>query len=369
MLKAYIHSYNLITPLGLSVSENWQAVISGKSGIQQQHIPNVLPDPFFAAIIDEQKSGTDFPSEIITKLEKMLYLALLPVVKADPVQGRSLLILSSTKGNIELLEQLRVQEAHLSVLANKIAHFFGIKDALVVSNACVSGVMAVGTAKRLIQMEEIDSAYVIAGDVLTAFVVSGFQSFQALSDGVCRPYDRDRNGINIGEGAAACFISAEKENAVFEILGDANINDANHISGPSRTGEGLHRSIESAIAEAQIDRREIDFVSLHGTATLYNDEMEAIAMNRSQLQDIPCNSMKAYYGHTLGASGLIELILSMESAKKGTLIPSKGFENTGTTQEINVIRKAEEKQIDLILKTASGFGGSNSALILKKCTI
>ena len=118
--------------------------------------------------------------------------------------------------------------------------------------------------------------------------------------------------------------------------------------------------------EAKVSSDQIDFISAHGTATLYNDEMEAIAFNRMDLQNVPLNSMKGYYGHCLGASGLLESIISMESALKNTLIPSKNFEEMGISQDLNIIKENQSAEIKYILKTASGFGGCNAAIVLEK---
>ncbi len=118
--------------------------------------------------------------------------------------------------------------------------------------------------------------------------------------------------------------------------------------------------------EAKVSSEQIDFISAHGTATLYNDEMEAIAFNRMNLQNVPLNSMKGYYGHCLGASGLLESIISMESALNNILIPSKNFEQMGVSQDLNIIKEYQEAEIKYILKTASGFGGCNAAIVLEK---
>jgi 3-oxoacyl-[acyl-carrier-protein] synthase-1 len=202
--------------------------------------------------------------------------------------------------------------------------------------------MAIAVAKNMILAGKYKDAFVIAGDEISEFVISGFNSFQAIGTEICKPYDKNRDGINIGEAAAAVYITSkrdENENFSFKILGDSAINDANHISGPSRTGDGLFASIKNAMTEAQVSAEKIDFISAHGTATIYNDEMEAIAFNRMNLQNIPLHSLKAYYGHCLGASGLLESIISMESALNKTLIPSKNFEETGTSQPLNIIRE------------------------------
>jgi len=178
--------------------------------------------------------------------------------------------------------------------------YFGFTtEPIVVSNACVSGVLAVAVAKRMMQSGVYDDAFLVAGDEVSEFVLSGFNSFQAMSENPCKPYDKDRNGVTLGEAVAAVYISSDEskiEKGTIKILGDGSVNDANHISGPSRTGEGLYRSIASALKEANVTSNQIDYLSAHGTATLYNDEMEAIAFNRLDLENVPVNSYKGFLG-------------------------------------------------------------------------
>jgi 3-oxoacyl-[acyl-carrier-protein] synthase-1 len=383
--EIYITDYNCVTPLGFNVDSNWNALLEGKSGVALHTIIDNQA-AFCASMIDSDKLNEEFnrfftqnDNDNFTRLEKMLLLSLQPLVEKHPLSEDTAFILSTTKGNISLLKnQSELPEGvYLSKLAEKVAVFFGFKTKpIIVSNACVSGVMAISVAKNMIQAGRYKDAFVVAGDELSEFVISGFNSFQAIGSGPCKPYDKNRDGINIGEAAAAVYVTgchsdegkiSQNEKFKFKVLGDSAINDANHISGPSRTGDGLYASIRNAMAEARVSPEQIDFISAHGTATLYNDEMEAIAFNRMDLQHIPLNSMKGYYGHCLGASGLLESIISMESALHSTLIPSKNFEETGVTQPLNIIRENQTTDITYILKTASGFGGCNAAVVLEKC--
>ena len=368
--KIYIEDYNCITPIGTDIASNWKSLLDNKSEIKTHQILDNHPG-CYASIVDNDIINTEF-SKItdrtdFTRFEKLLIIAINPIIKSKSVAENSLLVLSTTKGNISEISQKSElpESAHLYFSAQKIADFFNFKTKpIIVSNACVSGVMAVSIAKTLIETDKYDDAYIIAGDELTPFVVSGFNSFQALSEKPCKPYDSQRNGISIGEAAAAIYIS--RKESTFEILGSSSINDANHISGPSRTGEGLVRSIQKAIEESDIQPSVIDYISAHGTATIYNDEMEAIAFNRLNLQNTPVNSLKGYYGHCLGASGLLEIIVGLECSKNSVLLPTKNFENIGVSQLINVIAEKKNAEIKLFLKTASGFGGSNSAIIIKR---
>ena len=369
----YITDANCVTPLGFDIETNWKGLVSGQSGIQFQEKYGNLSS-IYASIIDTDKLNESFlkitNENSFTKLEKMLILALHPVVSKNKITEKSVLILSTTKGNISALENqdAAIEDAQLSTLAKKINTFFGFKtEPIVVSNACVSGVLAVSVAKRMIQFGAYDNAFVIAGDEISEFVLSGFNSFQAMSNLPCTPYDADRNGVTLGEASAAVFITTEKpKNNAIAIIGDGAVNDANHISGPSRTGDGLYKSIESAFKEANIGKDKLDYISAHGTATLYNDEMEAIAFSRSNIETVAVNSLKGYFGHTLGASGLLEIVIGLQSIYHNELLASKGFSNSGVSKPIDVLKENRKKEITYFLKTASGFGGCNTAVLFEK---
>lgn len=377
MLKeVFITETNCITPIGFDVSTNIKNIIGGVSGIQLHQNSDLMKTPFYASIVNNENLNTAFAkitsAENYTRLEKMMILALQPIFEKSKVtlDERTGFILSTTKGNITALKNQssdNFQKAHLSQLAKNVVDFFGFKtEPIVISNACVSGILAVSVAKRLIQSEMFDNIYIVAGDEVSEFVLSGFNSFQAMSDSPCRPYSKNRNGVTLGEATAAILVTSNKQNAKIKIIGDGSINDANHISGPSRTGEGLFRSIESALAEAKINANQIDYISAHGTATSFNDEMEAIAFNRLGLENVPVNSLKGFYGHTLGASGLLETVIGIESVLENKLFVSLGFDEIGVSQSIAIIENNEDKEINHFLKTASGFGGCNTAVLFEK---
>jgi len=374
--EVFITETNCITPIGFDVAANIKNIVNGVSGIQLHQNESLMKAPFYASIIDSEQLDKAFAkitsADNYTKLEKMMILALHPIIansKLD-LNTKTAFVLSTTKGNITALEnpsEENIQKAHLHQLAKTIADFFGFKtEPVVVSNACVSGILAVSVAKRLIQSEMYDNIFVVAGDVISEFVLSGFNSFQAMSDLPCKPYSKNRTGVTLGEASAAVLVTSNKENAKMKIIGDGSINDANHISGPSRTGEGLFRSIQSALAEAKINPNQIDYISAHGTATSFNDEMETIAFNRIGLQNVPLNSLKGFYGHTLGASGLLETVIGIQSVLESKLFVSLGFDELGVSQPLNIIEKNEEKMINYFLKTASGFGGCNTAVLFEK---
>ncbi len=359
----YIHERNCVTPLGQNIEENWQQLLAGKTAILQQDV-GLIRDVFVA----KMSHTTEWLREDAnhgTLLERLLLKAAEPILKIHRPSARTALVLATTKGEIGYLAHSDPAGAALTVLARKLAQkLHVVTEPIVVSHACVSGVLAISVAKRLMQMGLYDDAIVLAGDEASEFVLSGFQAFQAMSPFPCKPFDKNRAGVSLGDAAACLYLSFEA--GPFQVTGEAAINDANHISGPSRTGEGLYQSVKRTMLEASVTAKDIDFISAHGTATPYNDEMEAIAFNRSGLGHVPLNSLKGYFGHTLGAAGLLETVVSLQAMEQRMLIPTLGFEELGTTQGLRVVRELKSAPIQKLLKTASGFGGSNAAILIEK---
>jgi 3-oxoacyl-[acyl-carrier-protein] synthase-1 len=379
MNKIYLSYNNIISSLGFDSPRVVQNIHEGLSGITLIDDENLFPNPFYASIVDssllKEAFGPLGPEGDYTRLEQMMIISLGRIIKESKVKltDRVGLIISTTKGNVDTLDPsnpMPKERAYLGTLGHIIKNFFGFStEAIVLSNACVSGILAISVAKRFISEGTFDHVFIVGGDVVSNFILSGFNSFQAMSSLPCKPYCKQRSGINIGEVAASVLVTKEENKLVQEavaILGEGSCNDANHISGPSRTGEGLYRSILSAFKEANLRPQDIDYISAHGTATDFNDEMEAIALNRLGMGNIPLNSLKGYFGHTLGASGLLETIVGMHSLYNNTLYASMGFTELGVSQPLNIITAPTAKNLNYFLKTASGFGGCNTAAVFKK---
>jgi 3-oxoacyl-[acyl-carrier-protein] synthase-1 len=246
-------------------------------------------------------------------------------------------------------------------------HFKNPNQPIVLSNACISGVLALNVASMLIDENKFDHVIVYGSDIVSRFVVSGFMSFLSLSPKACKPFDEARDGLSLGEAASTVILSKEAtgKNDI-KYLGGASANDANHISGPSRTGEGSYMAMQKAIKEAGILSKQIDHISAHGTATPYNDEMESIAIDRLQMNEVPVNSLKGYFGHTLGAAGLVETAMLLQEMRKNTMLKTAGFNKPGVSRQINIVSETIQTELQTCLKMASGFGGSNAALIIQK---
>lgn len=377
MSKIFIVADSVVSPLGWTTADNFAALLQGRSGVRQHVRAGWSEKPFQASIVldaalnDRFNSGK-FGESAWTRFEKMLLLAIsdaLANTSVRPGDPDVIFILSTTKGNIALLENGDASSPGLllSHPIRKAASWYRNPNMpIVVSHACVSGVSALLLAKRLLETGRYRHAVVAGADEVTRFVWSGFQSFQALSDEPCRPFDYRRKGLNLGEAGAAAVLSVEPERgaAPIQLMGGALSNDANHISGPSRTGAELSAAIQRAIAGAGLRAAGIGFISAHGTATPYNDEMEAKAFDLAGLNATPLNSLKGAFGHTLGAAGLLESVLSAQSLRENTVLPTPGFEELGVSRPVAVCTSPLHRDLQFCLKTASGFGGCNGAVVL-----
>ena len=378
--KAYIKSDNIISSLGFDTDENMNHLIKGESGISYCEDPELSVTPFYTSLINSKELIERFSSYSVgnefTRLEKMLILSVSEALKntdIDITDAGTLLIISTTKGNIDLLGQMHLHDKNRIYLwrtAQIVADFFhNPNHALVISNACISGLLSVLVAKRLVEAGVYNNAVVAGADMVTHFVVSGFQSFKAVSSLPCKPYDVSRDGITLGEAAGTIILgntaNISDQYPVY-VSGGASSNDANHISGPSRTGDGLFLAIKNALHESGLKASDIGHISAHGTATVYNDEMESKAFGLAGMQQVPVISLKGYWGHTLGAAGIIESIAGIRSLKENYLLKTHGFSTPGVPVDICVTHGFRYRQQSSFLKTASGFGGCNAAVIFEK---
>ena len=374
MKEVFVVSDNIISPVGKTSAENFHALTKSISGIKHHILPSISAIPFYASLLEKELIEQP-DSGALTRFEQLLVLSISNALQNSTIDISSpstIVIISSTKGNISLLEKGNISDDEKELIglpasAKKIAEHFKLANTpLIISNACISGLTALLTGKRLLEMGEYKNAIVAGADIISAFILSGFQSFQAISAQPCRPFDAERNGITLGEAAATIILSTERDNSAVKLSGGAVSNDANHISGPSRSGQELCMAINKAMQQANISVKDIGFISAHGTATVYNDEMEAKAFSLAGMETIPLNSLKGYYGHTLGAAGIVESVIAIRSLQQGTMIATKGYQQPGVSKPVNVCKELISIETDHCLKTASGFGGCNAALVFSK---
>lgn len=380
----YFKSDNIISSLGTNTKETFASMLRGEIGIVPVDNKEYYPEIFPASMIDEVRLAKEFAevssiyskNRKYTKLEKMLIISVddaLSKTDVDIKSKQTAIILSTTKGNIDLLSSdnnnFDSERVLLWKLGEVIQEFFDNPNKVVViSNACISGVLAINTAALYINAGMYDNVVVIGGDIVSRFVVSGFMSFLSLSPIACKPFDIKRDGLSLGEAAGTIILSNKKSTGKQEIIfrGGATANDANHISGPSRTAEGSYIAIDKALAEANVEPAQIAHISAHGTATPYNDEMESIAIERHHLINASVNSIKGYLGHTLGAAGIIETVILLEEMRQNKILGTAGFEQSGVSRPIDIVAETRNKKLGCCLKMASGFGGSNAAMIISK---
>ena len=360
---------NITSPLGMTSAQNFQAVKAGRTALASHEGLWDIPEPFTAAILPKElndqiarKGLTRFESMVIASASEAL-----AKTEFEISSPRVVFILSTTKANVELLGTPMATSAmmHPGESAKRIAKHLGIEtEPIVVCNACVSGLSALILAERLLTQKFYDYAIVTGADVLSRFVISGFQSFKSMDANPCRPYDIERLGMNLGEAAATMILASEPtgQQDGWTLLQGTIRNDAHHISTPSNKGEGAYRAMVPLLQ--QVNKDELALVNAHGTATMFMDQMEAVALDRAGLSDIPVNSYKGYFGHTLGAAGVLETVLTIHALDDHTILGTRGFQELGVSVPIQVSAEAKPTDKRTFLKLISGFGGSNAALLV-----
>ena len=405
--KAYIAGTSMITPLGEGVGKNFSAILRGESGVTGTTDPRITQSTLTAGIIPEEvyvnvRERLGARAKSLTRTEILTCGCLKSLIKSLPQElqtalgnGRTGIVVATAKGNISALEGRCRSGPFLpsdddkvlfSSMTRCISEFSGVRepDIRIISNACISGVSAIVAARRMLLVGDYDMVIVVGADTQNRFITSGFASFKSLSPELCRPYDESRCGLNLGEAAGAIALTSmpvrwscglDGESGYVTIDGGAVSDDANHISGPSRTGDGLFFAMRNAMKEAGVNAAGIDLLQMHGTATAYNDEMESKAACLAGVQDVPLQSLKPYFGHTMGASGVIETIIAAAEIQEGIIAGTKGYEKSGVSVPLNVstsnrlitrnlVMSSPAGKINHCLKTASGFGGTNASVLL-----
>lgn len=382
----------MISSIGDHVATNRQSLISGRSGIGrarffQSKYTSQLPFGEISHSTEDLQNMLQIAGPGITRTELLGMFAIREAISDaglsdDVLQSHeTALISASTVGGMCLTDQM-YQDAnqqgdegsdYLGTYSNSASTLFlqsqleigGWVDTL--NTACSSSANSIMYGARLIQHGR--AKRVIAGgiDSLSKFTVNGFNSLMILSDEPCRPFDRDRKGLNLGEGAAFVVLEPETEaggkKIYAEVLGSGNSNDAFHPSSTSPEGDGPYLSMQRALESAGLKPGDIEFINAHGTATENNDETESIAMLRL-FQNIPeFASTKSYTGHCLGAAGAVEAIYSILSLYHGEVYPSLNFENVIENTKLSPITAYGPRKLRYVMSNSFGFGGNCTSLI------
>lgn len=400
--KVFVSGINIITPLGLTAQENWDNMYNGRIGISRIDDSRISKDPFCASMlnsktIDEGLEEGHGDRSSYTKLEKMLLMSIKDAAgraKIDVADGKTLIIISTTKGNIDLIDDPDNEKIFLWSIGRTVQDFFGcLNPPLILSAGCISGTLAILCGYRFLRASpsafgeglpvpnesanaglhasKYENIIVSGADIISSFVVSGFRSLKALSSKPCRPFDAMRDGITPGEGAGTVILTSQRgpcADTGIVVSGGSCSNDANHISAPSRTGDGLYQTVVNTLKTTPDIKspQDIDYIMAHGTATVYNDEMESKVIASAKLCHCPLNSIKGYIGHTFGAAGIIESAIAIMSLQKNILLKTAGFDTTGVSSPVNILKSTGHYPLRNCLKTSSGFGGSNASILFTK---
>lgn len=250
---------------------------------------------------------------------------------------------------------------------------FGISSpCLVIANACASGTNAIGHAFECVRSRKYQRVLTGGYDALSQLVFVGFDSLQAATPEKCRPFDRERSGMVLGEGAAVVALenldAARKRGAkiLAEIIGYGISTDNHHLTQPDPSGSGPRRAMEDALKIAEIKPRGVDYINAHGTATPFNDAAEGKAI--AELFDgVPVSSTKSMIGHSLGAAGAIEAVICLLALQSQFLPPNINFRASDPDLSLNIVaNESRDAKIDVVLSNSFGFGGTNASILIGK---
>lgn len=260
------------------------------------------------------------------------------------------------------------RQQEIGTAAEFLARYLGIEGPrYTVSTACSSSAKALGSAERLLDANLCDAVIVGGCDSLCELTINGFDALEAMSDKVCNPFSANRDGINIGEGAAL-FLMTRTE-APIRLAGVGESSDAYHVSAPEPSGKGAELAIRAALAAAEIEARQIAYVNLHGTATIKNDEMESRVIERVFGPEMPCSSTKSQIGHTLGAAGAQEVGLCwllLNDLNATRRLPQHLWDGLADADLPSIGLTGEDVQWErgLFMSNSFAFGGSNVSVVL-----
>ena len=255
-----------------------------------------------------------------------------------------------------------------SVAAFATAAFELAGPSFVVSTACSSSAKVFGNAARMMAAGLIDAAVVGGVDSLCLTTLYGFNSLELLSSDICRPWDAGRRGLSIGEGASFALLERDADTPQGWLLGVGESNDGHHMSTPHPEGAGAIAAMRSALASAGLQPGDIDYINLHGTATPSNDAAEDRAVAAVFGTDTPCSSTKGATGHTLGAAGGVEAVISLLALQHGLMPGGLNVQTPDPELRLNYLRANREAPLRAILSNSFGFGGTNASLVLGAAT-
>ncbi len=395
-MEIAVTGMGIVSSIGLNVTANHQSLIQEFSGIKKaKHFQSVYTESLLFGEIDcsdemlikehnlSQNSGHTRTFLIALKAFKEAVLDA-NINAIDLASSRTAFISSSTVGGMCYTDQL-YQDANKRTPSPFVTHYEGSDHALqivqlygmkgitdVINTACSSSANAIALGIRLLETDKADRVIVGGSDCLAKFTVNGFNSLRILSEKACTPFDRDRDGLSLGEAAAYIVLERKKDirskNIHALVSGFGICNDAFHPSATSDDARGPRMAIELALKRANLSPNQIDYINAHGTGTPNNDETESYAFSQIFETVPPFSSTKSYTGHTLAAAGVVEAIFSILSLKNNEIYPSlrvkNALDNYRFTPEMSY---SKNRKLNHVLSNSFGFGGNCTALIFSSC--
>jgi len=398
--RVAITGIGIVTSHGAGKTANWERIIAGKSGIRpvtrfdagKYRTANAgqivdLPVPSWRRV---RRSRLDFASNLLhvaflealgdSRLSRDELVASAPIVSLGTtlggmISGERYHEAFIRKGPSRALPSLVVDHlAHCQPL--RIMEEYSLPGVPVVfSDACAAGANAVGYAFLAVRDGEVDMAVCGGFDSLCEFVFAGFHSLQVLTPGLCRPFDRTRDGMVLGEGAGVMFLEAwgragaRGARILGELIGYGESTDAFHMTRPDPHGAGAISAMRSALADAGVEPDAVGYVNAHGTGTPFNDAMEAaaiLALFGERGGQVPVSSTKPMIGHLLGGAGAVEGIITALALQEKRLPPNLNYEIPDPACGLRIVQEAQRVPfLDVAMSNSFGFGGSNATLVFR----
>jgi 3-oxoacyl-[acyl-carrier-protein] synthase-1 len=360
-MKSYINNYELWCNAG-DTAELMRAVYEKKSALVEDK--TFLKDKTAGLGIMEYDDIYSLMKKVVSK-----------VLKDSNLEdfSKTLLILGSSVGGMQECEEIFYEKKSykdidpnrlsMNALTDYLVKEFGFYSSRAISTACTSSANALLLAKRLIGVEAYENILVVGADGLCKSTVMGFNALSVLSSKRCRPFDENRDGMNVAEAVAALLVQNVKTDNSIELKGVGASSDAYHMTNPNPEALGAISAMEAALSDAGLSKDEIDYVNAHGTATIANDTVEALAVEKLFGKSLYVNSTKAITGHALGAAGAVEAIISCEVIKSSKIPPQTGLENQENTN-IKINKQSIDMKVRNVISNSFAFGGNNASIVL-----
>jgi len=388
-VPVYIAGMGAICTCGSNVNEAFTAIAEGREGIkplslfdsrlktpplcgQIDLIPKAYSDKYRTlalALTACDEALSEFPRRQDLRLGVLIGTTVGGIPKTELAFEK----LKNDPATVKnLLTDFAVHEP--TVLSGEICRHVRGTSFHTISTACSTSLHIIGMAKRFIEQDHYDACLVIGVDALSILTIRGFASLTLLDPSGCRPFDKRRAGISIGEGAAAMLIVSKKVAFRYnlhikaQICGWGASADCYHMTAPHPQGDGARNTVIAALKEASLKPEEISFIATHGTGTPDNDKAEIYAMKSIFTPLPPFCSMKRTLGHTLAASGILESIFAIKALQMGIIPPTAGFEEEDE-QIMAAPSEKKEYSLNSVLKNSFGFGGNNASVIFSRCNL